>query len=74
MKIIIGFITFLLLMVVFFFMTVAISGLAIGSANSWILNGNFSDAWSMVWEKKFVVFGWAMLFFSAIAITSSIKK
>lgn len=74
MKIILGLIVFLFLAAVFFFVTVAVSGLAISSANSWILDGNFSDAWSSVWQKKFVVFGWAMLFFSLIAITTSLKK
>jgi len=53
-----------------FFAVVLLSSLAISSANSWIIGGNFSDAWTLCMNRKFVVFGWAALFFSIIAIVS----
>jgi hypothetical protein len=74
MKTVFGFIMLLLLAVAFFFITVSISGLAISTANSWILGGNFSDAWSLVWERKFVVFGWTILFYSPALFSISGNK
>jgi hypothetical protein len=64
----------LLLAAAFFFITVSISGLAISTANSWILGGNFSDAWSLVWERKFVVFAWTILFYSPALFSFSANK
>lgn len=74
MKTVFGFVMLLLLAVAFFFITVSISGLAISTANSWILGGNFSDAWSLVWERKFVVFGWTILFYSPALFSFSANK
>ena len=74
MKTVFGFIVLMLLLVAFFFVTVSISGLAISSANSWILGGNFSDAWSLVWDRKFVVFAWTILFYSPALLSVSANK
>jgi len=74
MKTVFGFIMLLLLAAAFFFITVSISGLAISTANSWILGGNFSDAWSLVWERKFVVFAWTILFYSPALFSFSANK
>ena len=66
---------FILAVAVFmiFMATVAFSGLAIATANSWILGGNFSDAWNSVWERKFIVFGWSMLFVFPISFRPYVK-
>jgi hypothetical protein len=48
--------------------------LAISASNSWILGGNFSDAWSLVWDRKFVVFGWTILFYSPALFSFSANK
>jgi hypothetical protein len=74
MKTVFGFVMLLLLAAAFFFITVSISGLAISTANSWILGGNFSDAWSLVWERKFVVFAWTILFYSPALFSFSANK
>ena len=66
--------TAIAILVFFFFISIVISGLAISTANSWVLGGNFSDAWSIVWQKKFVVFGWSMLFFSLPALSRNVRK
>lgn len=57
-----------------FFLCVGIAGLMIGSANAWILGGNFSDAWSMAWENKFVTFGWFLLFIIINSIPFGARK
>lgn len=74
MKILLGFISAAVLLLIFFFITVSIGSLAIASSNSWIIGGNFSDAWSLCWDRKFIVFCWSLLFLFMIAIPSSFKK
>lgn len=74
MKFIIGFLSIVAAAIVVFFATVAFSGLAIAAANSWILGGNFSDAWSSVWSRKFVVFGWSILFLGPISFRSASSR
>jgi len=38
------------------------TGLSVGAANSWILQGNFTDGWTAVWDRWLVALGWAILF------------
>lgn len=35
---------------------------AVGAANSWIMQGNFSDGWSAAWDRKLPLLGWSILF------------
>lgn len=36
--------------------------LAVGTANSWILQGNFTDGWNAVWGRWLIALGWGILF------------
>lgn len=74
MKTALGILMSVVIVVISFFLIVLISSLAIASANSWIIGGNFSDAWNLCMEKKFIVFGWAALFFSLVAIVTRQNK
>lgn len=37
-------------------------GLAVGSANAWILQGTFSDGWHAVWDRWVQSLGWSLIF------------
>lgn len=50
------------------------SALAIGAANAWFLSGNFSDGWSLAWQKPFVLFGWGFLFMGGVGGASSSRR
>lgn len=74
MKTILALLMLIAVVVVSFFLIVVIGSLAIASANSWIIGGNFSDAWDLCMENKFIVFAWAALFFSVVAIGTRQNK
>lgn len=39
-----------------------VSGLSIGAANAWVLQGTFSAGWHAVWDRPLVAIGWSLLF------------
>lgn len=45
------------------------SALAIGAANAWVLNAQFSDGWHAAWGKPWVLLGWSLLFMGTLAGT-----
>lgn len=65
--VIIGFVIIVLVALVF-------GALAIGAANAWFLSGNFSDGWSLAWQKPFVLFGWSCLFIGSLGAGSSARR
>lgn len=68
MKTLIGAIAIILFAALAYVSSVAFSGLAIATANSWILGGNFSDAWHLVWSRQIIVFAWFIIFFVAFRL------
>lgn len=70
MKTLIGAIALGILAVISYLAVVAFSGLAIATANSWVLGGNFSDAWHMTWSHQLIVVLWFVIFFVAFRFGS----
>lgn len=49
-------------------------GLAIGTANAWILEGTFSDGWSAVWDRWVPALGWSVIFLVGASLLSGGAK
>lgn len=45
-------------------------GLAIGSANAWIIEGTFNDGWHAVWDRWLIATGWGILFLGGLGLGS----
>ena len=41
---------------------VILTGLAVGAANAWILQGTFWDGWHAALDRPLIALGWAILF------------
>lgn len=61
-KTMIGLFAIALALIAFYVFGVVIGALSISAANSWILGGNFSDAWQASIDRHYVTFGWYFLF------------
>lgn len=68
LKFIGGTLVAVLAVVGFFLLFLLWTGVAIGSANAWILQGTFSDGWSAVWDRWLIAIGWTTLFTSIFGI------
>lgn len=72
-KFLFGLVATVVVLVVIGFLTLCWVGLAIGSANAWILEGTFSDGWDAVWDRWLPAVGWALIFVAGISVVSGSK-
>lgn len=40
---------------------VVLAALAVGAANAWIMEGNFTDGWHKAWERWPITLGWSLI-------------
>lgn len=50
------------LVIVAILMILTWTGVIVGAANAWILQGTFGAGWHAVWSRPLISFGWALLF------------
>lgn len=57
-KIVLGVVGFVLVAL----FTLVVTGVAVGTANAWILEAPFSAGWSAVWDRWWQSLAWAWIF------------